>query len=103
MALVYTSTAQQECARLPLISCESLLELGQRKEQIFSNYFKLKPSFIFITARQKQYNVSEPFPHRARASPHGAALRLRSILLPGSAPLRRQDSDGDMSGPQHGG
>lgn len=58
MAVVYTSTAQQERAWLSLISCKSVLELGQRKEQIFSNYFKLKPSFVFITARQKQYNVS---------------------------------------------
>lgn len=58
MAAVYTSTAQHEHASLSLISCEWVLELGQRKEQIFSNYFKLKPSFIFIIARQKQYNVS---------------------------------------------
>ena len=58
MAVVYTSTAQHQHAWLHLISCKSVLELGQRKEQIFSNCFKLKPSFIFIIARQKQYNVS---------------------------------------------
>jgi len=28
----------------------------------------LKPSFIFIIARQKQYNVSQPFAHRALAA-----------------------------------
>lgn len=60
MAAVYTNTAQQECAWLSLISCKSVLELGQRKEPIFSNYFKTE-AFIFITAGQKQYNVSEPF------------------------------------------
>lgn len=34
-----------------LISCKWVSELEWRKEQIFSNDFKLKPSFIFIMAR----------------------------------------------------
>lgn len=80
MAVVYTSAAQRERAGIGLINCKWVSELVQRKEQIFSNDFKLKPSFIFIRARQKQYNVSQPFPCKAFELAQWGCILLTSGL-----------------------
>lgn len=63
-----------------LISCKWSSELEWRKEQIFSNDFKLKPSFIFIMARPEAGECSPAL------SMHD--VRLSSVQKPVSEALQ---------------